>query len=218
MVLADHTTQGLLVAITMLARRTLPGCLAASITLVHEGSPVTHVSSGDLAVDADGWQYETGEGPCLAAIRDAATVRVDSFVDGPRWPAFAVRAVGAGIRSSLSIPLVVHDDVAGALNLYGGEEGAFAAGENSAAKFAGQAAVTLANARALHEAQDLAGQLAGALEHREVIGQAMGILMATERISADDAMDILRRASNRANRKVSAIAGDIVDHRGREAP
>ncbi len=59
--------------------------------------------------------------------------------------------------------------------------------------------------------------MAGALAHREVIGQAMGILMATEKVSADEAMDILRRASNRANRKVSAIAGDIVDHRGRDA-
>ena len=218
MVLADHSTQGLLVAITVLARRTLPGCLAASITLVHEGRPATHVSSGDLAEDADGWQYLAGDGPCLAAIRDAVTVRVDSFAHEPRWPAFAAQAVGCDIHSSLSIPLVVHDDVAGALNLYGGEDAAFAAGENPAAKFAGQAAVTLANAKALYDAQDLAGQLAGALEHREVIGQAMGILMATERVSADDAMDILRRASNRANRKVSAIAGDIVDHRGREAP
>ncbi len=128
MVLADHTTQGLLVAITVLARRTLPGCLAASITLVHEGRPATRVASGDVAGDADGWQYQAGDGPCLAAIRDATTVRVDSFADDSRWPAFATLAVGRGIRSSLSIPLVVHDDVAGALNLYGGEDAAFATG------------------------------------------------------------------------------------------
>jgi GAF domain-containing protein len=215
MVLSDHTTHGLLVAITVLARRTVPGCVAAGITLVHEGRAATHVSSGDEAGDADAWQYDAGDGPCLTAVRDATTVRVDSFADDPRWPAFAAVALECGIRSSLSIPLVVHDDVAGALNLYGGEASAFAGSEHAASRFARQAAVTLANARALHEAQDLAGQLAGALEHREVIGQAMGILMATEQVSADDAMEILRRASNRANRKVSAIAGDIVDHRGR---
>ena len=114
MVLADHTTQGVLVAVTVLARRTLPGCLAASITLVHEGRPATHVCDGDVAGDADSWQYEAGDGPCLAAIRDATTVRVDSFADEPRWPAFASQALGSGIHSSLSIPLVVHAEVAGA--------------------------------------------------------------------------------------------------------
>jgi GAF domain-containing protein len=217
MVLSDTTTHGLLIAVTLLARRTLPACLAASITLVRSGRPASHVSSGEVAGDADSWQYEAGDGPCLAAIRDAATLRVDSFGDELRWPAFAARAVRCGIRSSLSIPLVVHDEVVGALSLYGGDEASFAGNEAGAYRFATQAAVTLANATALHDAEDLAGQLATALEHRDVIGQAMGILMATEQVSADEARTILRRASNRTNRKVSTIAGEIVAHCGRRA-
>ena len=53
-------------------------------------------------------------------------------------------------------------------------------------------------------------QLHDALETRDVIGQAKGILMAAEGITDDDAFMILVRASQRANRKLRDIAGDVV--------
>jgi AmiR/NasT family two-component response regulator len=55
------------------------------------------------------------------------------------------------------------------------------------------------------------GQLREALESRELIGQAKGILMARERCSADAAFDILREVSQRTNRKLREVAQDVVD-------
>ncbi|HUQ62598.1 MAG TPA: ANTAR domain-containing protein [Acidimicrobiales bacterium] len=54
-------------------------------------------------------------------------------------------------------------------------------------------------------------QLEEALTTRDVIGQAKGILMVRQSCSADEAIDVLRRASQRANRKLRDIAQDLVD-------
>jgi AmiR/NasT family two-component response regulator len=50
-----------------------------------------------------------------------------------------------------------------------------------------------------------------ALATREMIGQAQGILMERERITPDQAFDILRRASHHLNTKVRDVAQALVD-------
>ena len=44
-----------------------------------------------------------------------------------------------------------------------------------------------------------------------VIEQAKGVLMAQQRCGPDEAFDLLRRASQRANVKVSVLAAQIVE-------
>jgi AmiR/NasT family two-component response regulator len=56
-----------------------------------------------------------------------------------------------------------------------------------------------------------ADTLQTALNTRETIGEALGILMERERISADQAFDILRRASQHLNIKLREVAQDLVD-------
>jgi AmiR/NasT family two-component response regulator len=46
---------------------------------------------------------------------------------------------------------------------------------------------------------------------RDVIGQAKGILMERRRLSAGDAFDVLRRASQRLNRRVVDVAQHLAD-------
>ena len=48
-----------------------------------------------------------------------------------------------------------------------------------------------------------------ALETRDIIGQAKGILMERFQIDADAAFDLLREASNRSNRKVHDLAAHV---------
>ena len=52
-------------------------------------------------------------------------------------------------------------------------------------------------------------QLKEALESRDVIGQAKGILMERERVTADDAFNMLRRGSQHLNRKLRDLAEEI---------
>jgi len=50
-----------------------------------------------------------------------------------------------------------------------------------------------------------------ALLSRDVIGQAKGILMAREGLTSEQAFDVLRRASQRENRKLYEVARNLVE-------
>lgn len=193
---------------TSLAAAAVPGCDAASISLMKGGPTTTPVCSAEIARDVDQAQYDTGGGPCLAAMLVEEVVRVDSCADDDRWPEMSAQAVSKGVASSLSLPLYTGRQVVGALNNFDGTE-------EQAAMFAAQASVTVSNAQALERAQELAGHLAVALENRDVIGQATGIIMAAEGASSDEAFAVLRQASQRENRKLHDIAREIVDRRRR---
>jgi hypothetical protein len=101
---------------------------------------------------------------------------------------------------------------AGWLSLYGHLPAAFGAIDRAR----GHLLATLAGL-ALDSASDRAADLLRvdnlreALRTRELIGQAQGILMERERISADEAFDVLRRASQHVNVKLREIAQTLVD-------
>ena len=50
-----------------------------------------------------------------------------------------------------------------------------------------------------------------AIERRDVIGQAKGLIMAESQVTADEAFAMLVTASQRENRKLYQIAQDLVD-------
>jgi GAF domain-containing protein len=205
-----HNVEETLGAVVHLAHRSIRGCDAASVTVVSGGRPKTTVSTRQLADVVDKHQYSADDGPCLEAMRQRRTVRVDAF-DGARWRRFGPAALQSGVQSSLSLPLVVGDEVLGALNLYSMRPGAFDGSETAGEVFARQAAITLANATAFYRAAELAANLARALEHRDVIGQAKGILMATDNVSPEQAFGRLRAFSQRSHRKLHDVARDIVE-------
>jgi AmiR/NasT family two-component response regulator len=66
--------------------------------------------------------------------------------------------------------------------------------------------VLLSLASMTAEANTRALQLADAVSSRDVIGQAKGILMERERLTAGQAFDVLRAASQRLNRKLRDVA------------
>ncbi len=76
--------------------------------------------------------------------------------------------------------------------------------------FASQAAVAVANADAYHQARELSGHLEEALKSRDVIGQAKGIIMERERVTADQAFDMLRKVSQARNVKLREVADLVV--------
>ncbi|HEX2383900.1 MAG TPA: ANTAR domain-containing protein, partial [Acidimicrobiales bacterium] len=102
----------------------------------------------------------------------------------------------------------------GAFNLYARKPSAFTAQDHDRGTlFAEQAAVAIANTEVYWRTYNLTQNLQTALENRDVIGQAKGILMARHGFSADEAFDELRRASQRRNVKLRDVA-DSVAHTG----
>ncbi len=184
----------------------------AGITLLEREGPITAVATSSAAARIDAIQYRHNRGPCLESYRFQVVTRIEATGTDTRWPEFSREAAAQGIRSTLSFPLVVSGDGIGALNLYSSAEPGFdQRDEEAGAIFAEHASVTLANARAYWQTEALRQNLEDAQSTRGVIDQAMGILMAREGLSAVDAFAILRRASQRENRKVFELAQEIVD-------
>ena len=125
---------------------------------------------------------------------------------------FAAAALSHGIYATLSVPLAARGAALGALNLYAGEVGAFTGAHEEAVQvFAGQASIALANAQVYWDARELSENLSEAIKTREIISQAVGILMVTSGRNPDDAFQILASASQRENRKVRDIAAEVVN-------
>lgn len=205
-------------AIARAACDTIGDCDTVSVTVLSEGRLHTSTATSEVAAALDSLQYETEAGPCLDAMRTGEPVRVDDLDRDPRWPKLARAAGEHGVRSALGLPLAAGEGPVGSLNLYSFTLASFQGAEPVARAFAAQATVTLANATAFHQATDLAYNLAIALERRDTIGQAKGILMARQGVGPDEAFDLLRRASQRSNRKLHDIAVEIVERRASGLP
>jgi GAF domain-containing protein len=194
-----------------LVSQALPSVDEASISLTRGGTVFTSNATDVLALKADQAQYETG-GPCVLAIRTAEQHLVRIPTDTEEWPEFSAVVMEAGMRSVLSTPLATGEEAIGALNLYSCSRNGFGDDERRlASEFAHHASILLDNAIAFMATNALADNLQEALASRETIGIATGLLMAQPSRSRQDAFDLLRRASQRENRKLRDIAADIVE-------
>jgi GAF domain-containing protein len=213
-----------------LAVEVVPGAYYAGVTRMTNRAVTTPAWSDDLVLRIDEAQYSLDEGPCLSAIRLHGTFESDDLRVDTRWPAFGPRAAEMGISSLLSFRLHTssHDDeikqdtaappsepdavTLGALNLYARDRDAFGdADHQTGSLFAAYASVALEAAEAYGGAQAQAEGLRIALESRDVIGQAKGILMAREHITAEQAFEILRTTSQKLNIKLREIAQRVAE-------
>lgn len=209
--LSTRSVEEFLHEMAVLAARLVRGGLSCGMTMQPHGRPVTVACSDPVAARVDEVQYELDDGPCLHAMRDGHTVRIEDTADKARWPEFEAQAASYGIRSCLALPLNADGRSAGALNLYARAASAFGPAEAQRAEsFAENAsgALTLAIRLASHAA--LIEQLRSSLTSRTVIDQALGIIMAREQCTQARAFAILRAVSQNSNTKVRDIASAIV--------
>jgi transcriptional regulator with GAF, ATPase, and Fis domain len=192
-----------------LAGDLLPEFEHAAISLVrHDGRIDTPASSDDVGRLVDQIQYETGQGPCLSAIREKDVFVTGDLGNETRWPAFCHRAVQeTGINSMLSLRLFVQEDSLGALNLYSKRTNAF---DERAQAYGQVLAAHGAIAMSAADEHLVAEQLASALESNREIGVAVGILMIQSNTNRVGAFGILSEASQRMNVKLRDLAARII--------
>jgi GAF domain-containing protein len=210
-VLSGGTVDATLGQVVAAAVAAIDGCDRAGVLIV-DGRTVRTITHSDAAVlDIDRLQQQAGQGPCMDALMNRVVVYVGDLVDDDRYPGFSTAATQIGVRTVLAYPLVA-DDRHGALNLYGAEPHAIGATDRAkGAILASLAGIAIGAASQRAEDQAANISLRQALVSREVIGQAQGILMERERISADQAFDVLRRASQHLNQKLRDVAQALVD-------
>ncbi len=184
------------------------GCGYAGVILVHGGSRVETVAATDPVVAGlDAVQLEAGEGPDLELIADRHEVIIRDVREESRWPRWCEAVADAGIRSMLGSRLYTSQQVIGSLNLYDPEPGAFdEADADVAHMLARHAAVAMQHARGDEH-------LRKAVDARNLVGQAQGILMERFDLDADRAFEVLRRYSQHHNKKLHLVAQQLIDSR-----
>ncbi len=178
-------------------------CDAASITMLHPDRSVDTVAfSDDRVLQSDGLQYQLGEGPCMDAVwTDGVFIVPDLVADG-RWPRWAPEAAKLGVGASLSVHLFT-DSTLGSINLYSMSPREFDDVDvENARVIAAQASVVLAYARQSET-------LWRAVDARNLIGQAQGMLMERYRLSPGKAFAVLRRYSQEKNIKLRVLAEEL---------
>ena len=212
LLLSEEKLEAVLELVTSLTARTLPNADGVSVTLVRDGRFSTAVYSNEMTRRVDSWQYATNEGPCLVAALEGEITSAPDLTIDRRWPAFAEMATDEGVFSVLSVPFSPMGEPIGTLNIYSTQTDAFRGTDvEIATMFAEQAAIVIANSVAYSSAVNTNQQLTAALESRELIGQAKGVLMEREKCSADEAFTILKQVSQRTNRKLRQVAQDVLD-------
>ncbi len=216
--LTATSVHGVLDRVVNAARAAVPGAGLVSVTLATETGFTTPVYTDDLALKLDEVQYRLGEGPCVEATRTPGMGLTFSgdLAQGVQFPAFGPAAAELGAHSVLAVGLFPEGEKPrfGALNVYAFEAGGLDEVDRDVAVIlAAHASTALAGTVAATTAELETTQLRQALQSRDVIGQAKGILMERRGISADEAFDVLRRASQSLNVKLTTVAQTLVDRR-----
>lgn len=205
---AEEDAHATLSRIVRLAVDTIDACQHCGISIV-EGRRIGSPAASDaIPAIVDQLQSETGEGPCVDAIQDHEVFQTGRLSQEERWPNFAHRASQqSGIESILSFRLFIEKDTMGSLNLYSSHPDAFDEHDVTfGAVFAAHAAVAWSTARVIDN-------LRKGMQTRELIGEAVGILMARQDLSETEAFEVLKRASQRLNIKLRLVAEGVVHPR-----
>ena len=207
-------------SILALALRFVPGCDAASVTVLDDKEqPSTIAATDEKTYELDRRQYLLSDGPCMDAARSQQVRRWNLHDAEQRWPEFTSLAEEMGLRSYLSAGLGLAGRRLGALNLSSRDPDGFSQlDEDLVSSFTVPAAAAIVAVGRCIEARDLAGQFEQALQSRAVINLAIGIIMAESRCNAEQAFATLTRASNNRNMKLRDLATEIVTRVGRRPP
>lgn len=157
-------------------------------------------------------QIEHGEGPCIEAFDTKQLVGTQDLEAEERWPGFSRSAVARDVRAVLASPLPYNQDAVGVVAVLSEQRRPWSAeGELGLLAFTDLAALLIASMMQGEQHSQLARQLQGALDSRQVIEQAKGVLMGTKGISARAAYEQLRAQARAERRKLSAVCAGIVD-------
>jgi GAF domain-containing protein len=196
-----------LVELTAAAASAIPGAAYAGITLVttQDDGVATPAASHEYAALLDELQQKHREGPCLHAAQHGKAVLVHDIAADARWPRYRQEALArTPVRSILSLPMFADTRRLGALNAFAEKTDAFdGRSRNVATIYAALGALAWGSVV-------LYRQMTAAVESRDTIGQAKGMLVERYKIDPQQAFDMLRSMSQRSNLPLRTVAGQLV--------
>ena len=185
---------------------------AAGILLVDSTDALHAIgSSSHAAKFLDLFQAQNDEGPCRDCCRTKKTVICEDITKDSRWPNFASRAIAENFTAVYALPLESQDVVVGALNLFSSTP------LNPdqlliARSLADAATMVFLQADTQHDRLLIARKIRSAVEGRNAIEQAKGVLSERYGISMMEAFWKLRDASVARDMDIVDLATSVVNH------
>ena len=189
------------------------------IILRREKKNIVVATSSKTAAEMDEIQAGFGSGPCLEAMRSSSTIQVADVRTEERWPEYMEVIRERGLASALAIPLDLGGSGDAAMNFYTRETGLFASSDVAEAeRYAELIAKALRIALRTTDHAEAARHRQRAMESRTTIDLAIGIVMAQNHCSQDEAFAILRGAASHRNIKLRELADQVVASLGHGSP
>jgi transcriptional regulator with GAF, ATPase, and Fis domain len=215
LLLTHDTVDDAVSALAQALKEAIPVTVGAGVSLMDARGRRTSTAATDpVVLEADQLQYDLGQGPCLTAWAQQATVNMVDSRRETRWPAWTRAVASLPLRSVISAPLSTPDGAIGALKVYSPVPGGF---DDSAVRMiellSRPAALMLANVQARDMAQSLSDALIRTLADRDAVRTATGIVMERSRLSLDQALATLITTSRKRNKTLHQLSRDIISGR-----
>lgn len=148
-------------------------------------------------------EHRAGQGPCRHVLEPAnpAKIVVDNSSGDQRWPQYTAESLSIGIAAVIAVRLE-SGDAAGQALLLVTDTLLSRSVIDGVDVFAAHAAVAAARTRT---------ELLSAVQTRDVIGQAKGILMERHKMTSGQAFALLVKTSQNTNIPLRQVADQIAD-------
>ena len=170
-------------------------------------------SSSDAMRVLELFELQSEEGPCPECFQtgDPVASPASAEIDA-RWPQFGLRASDAGFQSVHALPMCLHGQRLGALNLFRTRAGRLAEADVVAAQaFADVATIAILQRRATADAQVVNEQLTYALNSRIVIEQAKGMVAERTGLDMEQAFNRIRSHARDHNLQLADLARNVIE-------
>ena len=192
-------------AVAAFTVKILPGVTAAGVARISKDGVLTcQTATNPQVLQMMQAEHRTGRGPLLHVLDQAnpAKIMVSASGGDPRWPQYAAEALGIGVGAVMAVRLDDGAGGAGQALLLVTDSGFDRRVVDVVDVFAAHAAVAATQAR-VH------AELADALQSRDVIGQAKGILMHRHQMTSSRAFKLLVRTSQNTNIPLRQVAEQV---------
>ena len=180
---------------------------AAVVTFLKGRPPKQEAATGSAVHVVHRLQHDSATGPCLEASTRGTVVLAKDLGSEQRWPALCAAITRAtGVRSVLSVPLLAVGRRPPVLTLVCSRAGGLTEREAALAPVFGP---LVALAMRVHVEARNGQDLERALTSSRTIGVAIGIVMARELLTEEEAFQRLVKASQHGNVKLRDLADEV---------
>ena len=211
-----ENVDGFLDGLAGFAASTLSGLagtgIDCAVTLKRRRHTTTVAGSSRRAIELDHIEQRVGDGPCIRSLLTMVPELLDDVNTDERWPEYQRQLAENGVQTTLGVPLDIGEGATASLNFFAAAPGVLTSAIlDRAVGFGELASRTLHLSVRMGAAQARAQNLEAAMQSRTAIDVACGVIMAQNRCSQKEAMDILAKVSSNRNQKLRDVAVELLE-------